>query len=84
MFGSLFFVGHVLGSTLLSEYGDTIGRVPMIRFGQGISALSYFAIVYLTRNIFVVYSLMFIFGFLSCCRSNLSFIYGQEVVAETQ
>ena len=40
--------------------------------------------MYGTRNIFVVYSLMFIFGFLSCCRSNLSFIYGQEVVAETQ
>ena len=33
MFGSLFFVGHVMGSTLLSEYGDTIGRIPMIRFG---------------------------------------------------
>jgi hypothetical protein len=27
---------------------------------------------------------MFIFGMLSCCRSNLAFIYGQEVLAETQ
>lgn len=84
MFGSIFFIGHVIGSTLLSEYGDTIGRIPMLRFGQGISTLCYFIIVFFSRNVYVIYSLMFIFGMLSCCRSNLAFIYGQEILAETQ
>ena len=54
----------------------------MLRLGQGISSLAYFVIVLFTRNIFVVYALMFIFGMLSCCRGNLAFIYGQEIVEE--
>lgn len=81
LFGSMFFIGHVTGSTLLSEYGDTIGRVPMIRLGQGLSFLSYAVITFITRDIRCVYCAMFIFGMLSCCRGNLSFIYGQEIVA---
>ena len=76
LFGSIFFIGHVTGSTLLSEYGDTIGRIPMLRLGQGISAFAYLVIVMVTRNIYVIYGLMFVFGMLSCCRGNLGFIYG--------
>jgi MFS family permease len=83
MFGSIFFIGHVIGSTLLSEYGDTIGRIPMLRFGQGVSTLCYIMIVFCTKNVYVIYSLIFIFGLLSCCRSNLAFVYGSEILAET-
>jgi hypothetical protein len=31
MFGSNFFIGNVIGSTILSSYGDTIGRIPLIK-----------------------------------------------------
>lgn len=84
LFGSIFFVGHVIGTTLLSEYGDTIGRIPMIRLGQGITLACYLAIVFFTRNILVIYMLIFIIGMLSCCRCNLAFIYGQEILAESR
>jgi len=30
LFGSVFFIGNVIGSTLLSEYGDSIGRITLI------------------------------------------------------
>ena len=33
LFGSIFFIGHVAGSTFLAGYGDTIGRIPMIKLG---------------------------------------------------
>jgi len=69
---------------LLSEYGDTIGRAPLIRIGQGITLISYVAIVFLTRNTLVIYFLIFIIGMLSCCRCNLAFIYGQELLAENR
>ena len=84
LFGSIFFVGHVIGTTLLSEYGDTVGRLPMIRLGQGITLACYMAIVFCTRSILVIYLLIFIIGMLSCCRCNLAFIYGQEILAESK
>ena len=31
LFGSVFFIGHVLGSTFLSAYGDSIGRILLMR-----------------------------------------------------
>ena len=30
LFGSIFFIGNVIGSSLLSEYGDSIGRIALI------------------------------------------------------
>ena len=30
LFGSIFFIGNVIGSSLLSEYGDSIGRITLI------------------------------------------------------
>lgn len=41
-------------------------------------------IVFLTRNILLIYILIFIIGMLSCCRCNLAFIYGQEILAENR
>jgi hypothetical protein len=50
MFGSNFFIGNVIGSSLLSSYGDTIGRLPLIKVGQGLTLLSYTYIVFFTRD----------------------------------
>lgn len=76
LFGSNFFIGNVVGSTLLSEYGDSIGRIHLIRIGQGITFISYAIIVLFTRNLIFIYSLFFIIGLFSCWRLSLGFIYG--------
>mmetsp|Transcript_6148 Transcript_6148/g.9877 ORF Transcript_6148/g.9877 Transcript_6148/m.9877 type:complete len:254 (+) Transcript_6148:84-845(+) len=47
LFGSIFFVGHVIGSIILSGLGDTVGRIPLMRVGQGATLISYIYIVYL-------------------------------------
>jgi hypothetical protein len=76
MFGSIFFVGHVLGSIFLAGFGDTIGRIQLMRVSQGISLISYIIITYFTRNLMVIYALLFLIGLLSCWRLSLSYIYG--------
>jgi len=83
LFGSFYFIGNVIGSTLLSEYGDTIGRIPLIRVGQGVSVICYFAIVYLTRDSEIIYTLCFVIGLFSSWRLSLGFIYGSEIIKET-
>jgi MFS family permease len=84
LFGSFYFTGNVIGSTLLSQFGDTIGRIPLIRVGQGISVACYFSIVFLTRNLQFIYVFCFIIGLFSCWRLSLGFIYGQEIIKETK
>lgn len=56
----------------------------MIRLGQGTTLMCYVMIVFLTRNILLIYVLIFVIGMLSCCRCNLAFIYGQEILAENR
>lgn len=84
MFGSNFFIGNVIGSTILSSYGDTIGRIPLIKVSQGLTLLSYSYIVYFTRDDITIYSLFFLIGLLSCWRLSLGYIYGMEIISETR
>lgn len=84
LFGSIYFSGYVLGTTFLARFGDTRGRAPLIRVGQGVTLACYVVIVFFTRNITVIYLLLFLMGILACCRSNLAFIYGQELVLSEQ
>lgn len=81
-FGSNFFFGNVIGSTLLAEYGDTIGRIPLIRVGQMVTVLSYSTIVFWTRDTLSIYALFFVIGLFSSWRLSLGFIYGSEIIAE--
>jgi len=83
MFGSSYFVGNVIGSTMLAEYGDTIGRIPLIKVGQLITMICYALIVFLIRNTMVIYFLFFIIGLFSSWRLSLGFIYGSEIIRET-
>jgi MFS family permease len=80
MFGSVFFLGNVMGGILLSSFGDTHGRIGLIRLSMGLSLLMYIVITYLTRDILVIYFGLFFIGFLSCWRLSLAYIYGQEIV----
>jgi len=83
LFGSIFFIGHVLGSTFLAQYGDSIGRIILMRLSQGLTLLAYIIVVYFSRNFLLIYLMIFIIGMLSCWRLSLSFIYGQEIVKDT-
>ena len=81
MFGSSYFAGHVSGS-IFAKYGDTIGRIKVIRFTHGFSIVFFGLIVFFSRNIWLTYTLLFTLGLVSNVRSNLAFIYGQEIVGE--
>jgi MFS family permease len=76
LFGTIFFIGNVAGSFFLSKYGDTVGRIKLIRIGQSITIICYTTIIFFTTNLFVIYALIFVIGALSCWRLSLGFIYG--------
>ena len=84
MIGSVFFIGQAMGSAVLSQYADTVGRISMMRLSQTISVKIYFAIIFLVRDTMVIYVLLFIFGFISCLRMNAAYIYGVEILKSNQ
>jgi len=75
-FASSFFIGHVLGTTLLARYGDIIGRIKMIRIGITFTVAVYAAILIYTKVIVMNYAFLFILGFFSNVRINLGYLYG--------
>eukprot|EP00347_Sterkiella_histriomuscorum_P021166 403334998 len=81
--GASYFIGNVVGSSTLSKYGDTFGRIKLIRLGFTISIVLYAAMIYLMNYKLIVYLLLFLLGFLSCIRLNFSFIYGSEIIKTT-
>ena len=83
LFGSIYFVGNVIGNTLLAEYGDTIGRIKLMKIGQSFTVLSYALIVFLFRSHYLIYTLFFIIGLFSSWRLSLGFIYGTEIIKES-
>ena len=80
MFGSCFFIGYVVGIFFLAKRGDTIGRIKMMRMGLIASAIIYFFIDFVSKELYFHYFLIFIYGLLANIRTNISFIYSQETV----
>lgn len=81
--GAAYFIGNVLGSSTISKYGDTIGRIKLLRIGFTLSVIFYSLLIYSIKHKLVVYLLMFLLGYLSCIRLNFSFIYGSEIIKTT-
>ena len=79
LFGSMFFLGKVVGMVTLSHLGDTLGRIKLLRFSQCVTFACYFSITFLITNSKFLTIPIFIAGLLSCWRTNLSYIYGQEL-----
>lgn len=74
--GSSYFVGGVLGNLFLSSYGDTKGRVKMIRIALSLSVIVYILVLFVSTSLYLNYFLLFIFGALSCLRVSTAYLYG--------
>lgn len=77
-FGSFFFAGLGIGTFFLAHLPDAYGRIKILRYGLTISVVLLSMIVFVTVNIYLTYTLIFIYGFVSPVRLNLSFIYSAE------
>jgi MFS family permease len=83
MYGSIFFIGRLAGNLILAKYGDSIGRIKLLRVSLVLSMMCYGSIVYVIRNNILVYVPIFIYGLVSCWRCNLSYIYGLEIISSS-
>lgn len=69
-------MGAVFGNLFLSRLGDTIGRIPMIRFGVTLSLIIYALFLFVSSSLILNYFLMFAFGSLTSLRVSISYLYG--------
>jgi MFS family permease len=70
----------VIGTAILARFGDTVGRISMMRLGMFCTIIIYSMMVFFSRTLEFTYLLIFGIGVFSCFRLNLGFIYGQEIV----
>jgi len=79
-FAATFFIGNVIGTSLLSKYADTHGRVTMLKYGYSLSTLLMALIIFQSNSKYTHYLYLFFLGVLSTIRTNCSYIYGTEIV----
>ena len=75
MLGSSFFVGAVLGNIFISGYGDSLGRIAVMRLGIIITTITYFLFLFMSKSLFLDYILLMLFGSMQCWRENVVFLY---------
>jgi hypothetical protein len=74
-FGSVFFIGKVLGMIFLSHLGDSLGRIKLLRISLTVTFLSYVSMTFWINDAQTVLVPLFLAGLFSCWRTNLAYIY---------
>ena len=80
LFASSFFLGQVFGTTCLSHYGDSLGRLHVLRKILLCSLVFQFIMIFISKDLWLHYILIFCQGFISNVRGSLSYLYGQEII----
>jgi MFS family permease len=79
LFGSLYFVGFVIGAVTLLRLGDSIGRKPVLLF-TSLCSMAVFALLFFASNLYLIYGLIMIAGWLGIARGSLFYLYMLEMV----
>ena len=64
LLGTSFFIGNIVGSMSLARFGDTHGRMFMMKIGLSLHMFIYFTLVFISRTLIVTTGLLFIMGIL--------------------
>ena len=79
LFGSLYYVGYVIGSLTFLRLGDSKGRKWILALALAIQTVV-LLLFYFVTILEVYYVLMFIQGFASCVREGLSYVFAMELI----
>ena len=81
LFGSLYFIGYLLGSAFLTRFADINGRKSILTYSLATSTIA--AILFLiTNNLIMTYLLILINGFVIAPTASVSYLYMMEVIEE--
>jgi MFS family permease len=83
LFGSLYFVGFVIGALTLLRLGDIIGRKPVVTM-TSLGLLCLFVSLFFVNNLYVIYTLLFIAGVLGITRGSLFYLYMLEMLPQSK
>ena len=81
LFGSLYFIGYLLGSALLTRYADVKGRKWILLYSLLTSTIAAWLFL-LTNSLTITYILILINGFVIAPTASISYLYMMEVVEE--
>jgi MFS family permease len=79
LFGSLYFVGYVIGTLTLLRLGDIIGRKPVVT-ATSAGLIGLFAAFIFVNNLYAVYVMLVLTGLLSITKGALSYMYMLEIL----
>ena len=79
LFGSLFYVGYVIGSLSFLRLGDVYGRKWVLVAALTLQTLILLAFYFVWKQ-WVFYVLMFLLGFGASVREGLSYVYAMEML----
>jgi len=79
LFGSLYFVGFVVGAITLLRLGDIYGRRPVLLFTSS-SYLLLYILLFFANDLNLIYCLIVVGGWLAIARGALFYIYMLEMV----
>ena len=83
LFGSLHFVGYVLGSVLIIRLGDVYGRKPVLLVWTIITAILIF-LMYFTEELWLIYTFLVISGMFIISKGALGYVYMLELLPENK
>ena len=79
VFGSLYFIGYVVGALTFLRLGDIVGRRPV--FIVGTTAFCFVSVgIYFATNLYLMYLLTFMMGTFEMVRFSLGYILMMELV----
>ncbi len=79
IFGSLYFVGYVVGALTFVRLGDIIGRKPVLLFGTTLFWLASIG-TYFATNLYLMYFLTFLIGTFEMVRFSLAYLLMIELL----
>mmetsp|Transcript_8119 Transcript_8119/g.9718 ORF Transcript_8119/g.9718 Transcript_8119/m.9718 type:complete len:93 (+) Transcript_8119:418-696(+) len=77
--GSAFYVGYVATMMWLPRLADKKGRKPLFTLGMVLNAIVY-AVMLFTKNFYVTWVCIFLFGCINSMRTAIGFIILQEMI----
>ena len=83
LFGSLHFIGYVLGSIFIIRLGDVYGRKPILLMWT-IATIILTFLMYFTEELWLIYLLLIISGMFIISKGALGYVYMLELIPESK
>lgn len=83
MIGSMYLAGVITGLVLSIKHSNSFGRRTILMGATHINAIAYTLIFFFSKQIEVIYGVLFLMGVTASLRNTIGFVYGMELIPKT-